>query len=278
MMAIIGRVLVISALAASATACGAAQSKQGVKGRYVNSNGLKIYYEVHGAGKPLVLLHGAFATAEGWQPLLPTLTKTRQIIAIELQGHGHTADRDTPLSFEQMADDTAAVLRELKISSADVFGYSMGGTAALALAIRHPSLVGKLAILGSGTGSARDTYDPATYKQMKSMTPQNFNFPVLKDPYTRVAPDPSKWPVLVAKLMKMEDDFKGFPAASVKSIKAQTLIMMGDRDAVLPEHAVEVFRLIPNSKLAIFPGGDHFMLFTSTDKILATLVPFLDAK
>lgn len=240
-------------------------------------NGLKMYYEVHGAGQPLVLLHGAFGTAEGWGGILPTLAAKHQVIVVELQGHGHTGDIDRPLSFERMAVDVAALLEQLGIKKADVFGYSMGGGVALALAIQHPDRVRKLAILGATAGATKNTYDAETYKQLKSITPETFNFPQVKDPYTRVAPDPSKWPLLVAKIVQMDDDFKGFAEKDTKGIKAHTLIMMGDHDGVRPEHAVEMFRLIPNAQLAIFPGGDHFFLYMHPDKLLSTLEPFLDA-
>jgi pimeloyl-ACP methyl ester carboxylesterase len=249
--------------------------QQGEQGKYAAVNGLKMYYEVHGSGKPLVLLHGAFGTVEGWATILPQLAKTRKVIAVELQGHGHTGDIDRPLSYEQMANDTAALLQHLKIKEADVFGYSMGGGVALALAIKHPDLVGKIAILGAGTGTPKDTYEPESYQQFKSITPENFHFPQVKDPYVKVAPDPSKWPTLVAKIIKMEENFKGFAEKDAKAIKAQTLVMMGDHDAVRPEHAVEVFRLIPNAQLAIIPG-DHFLLFMNPERVLFALLPFLD--
>ncbi len=267
----------VSFSASSASARKESTVNPSVQGKYAEVNGLKMYYEIHGAGKPLVLLHGAFGSAEGWGGLLPMLAKTRQVIVVELQGHGHTGDIERPLSFNQMAEDTAAILRQLKIEKADVFGYSMGGSVALALAMKHPELVGRLAILGAGTGATKDTYDPEGYKQFKSMTPENFNFPQLKDPYTRKAPDPSKWPVLVAKIIAMDDDFKGFAEKDVKAIIAPTLIMMGDRDVVRPEHAVAMMRLIPHSQLAIFPGGDHFLPFMSPEKIAAALTLFLDA-
>jgi pimeloyl-ACP methyl ester carboxylesterase len=247
------------------------------EGSYARVNGLKMYYEAHGTGEPLVLLHGAFGTAEGWGTVLPNLVKSHRVIVVELQGHGRTADIDRPLSFEQMAEDTAALLQQLKIQKTDVFGYSMGGGVAVALAIKHPNLVRKLAILGAGTGATKDTYDPESYKQFKSMTPENFNFPQVKDPYLKLAPDPSKWPVLVSKIIKMDDNFKGFAEKDVKSIKAETLVMMGDHDAVRPEHAAEVARLIPNAQLAIIQGGDHFVLFINPDKVLSILMPFLDA-
>ena len=246
------------------------------KGSYASVNGLKMYYEIHGSGQPLVLLHGSFGFIEGWATVLPTLVKTHQVIAVELQGHGHTNDLDRPLTYEQMAEDVAALLQQLKIKDADLFGYSMGGTVALGIAIRHPELVRKLAILGSCAGSPRDAFEPEAYKQYQSI-PADFAPPVLKAPYDRMSPDPSQWLVLVAKVKNMGRDFKGYSAAELKTIKAQALIMFGDREGIRPEHAVEMYRLIPNSQLAIFPGGDHFMLFISPDKVLATLAPFLDA-
>lgn len=253
-----------------------ASANQDPRGQYAEVNGLKMYYEVHGRGKPLVLLHGGFGTAEGWAQILPTLTRTRQVIIIEQQGHGHTPDRDAPLSYDQMAEDTAALLKQIKVQNADVFGYSDGGVVGLRLAMKHPELVGKLAVLGSNTGSLQATYDKATYEQFLSL-PDDFAPPVLKEPYDRVAPDKSKWPVLVRKIKQLGRDFPGFPDKDIKSIKAPTLIMQGDRDPVKPEHGVEMMRLIPNSQLAIFPGGDHFVLYTKPDMVVETFMTFFDA-
>ena len=175
-----------------------------------------------------------------------------------------------------MADDTAALLKHLKIEQADFFGYSMGGNVALAVAIRHPNLVGRVAVNGSHYGKMEDAYEPETFKQFKSL-PADFAPAVLKDPYDKVAPDPKQWPVLVAKIKKMGLEFKGFAREDMKAIKAPVLITLGDRDGVRPEHAVEMFRLIPNAQLAVFPGGDHFLLWTSPDKVLSPIAAFLDA-
>jgi pimeloyl-ACP methyl ester carboxylesterase len=241
-------------------------------GQYATVNGLKMYYEAHGRGKPLVLLHGAF----GWATVYPTLAKDRRVIAIELQGHGHTADIDRPLTYEQMADDTAALLKYLKIEQADFFGYSMGGNVGLAVAIRHPKLVRKLAINGSHYGRLEDAYDAEAFRQFKSL-PSDFAPAVLKDPYDKVAPDPKQWPTLVAKIKKMGLEFKGFARDDMKSIKAPVLVTLGDRDAVRVEHAVEMFRLIPNAELAVFPGADHLLLWQNPEKMLPTIAAFLNA-
>jgi pimeloyl-ACP methyl ester carboxylesterase len=239
---------------------------------YAVVNGLKMYYEIHGTGKPLVLLHGAF----GWATVYPSLAKNRQVIAVELQGHGHTGDIDRPLSIEQMADDTAALLEHLKIGKADFFGYSMGGNVALGIAIRHPNVVDRLAINGSNFGKIEDAYEPETFKQFKSLS-ADFAPPMLKDAYDKVAPDPRQWPVLVAKIKKMGLEFKGFTREEMKSIKARVLITLGDRDGVRLEHAVEMFRLIPSAQLAVFPGGDHLLLWTSPETVLSPIAAFLDA-
>jgi pimeloyl-ACP methyl ester carboxylesterase len=243
-----------------------------IQGHFASVNGLKMYYEVHGTGRPLVLLHGAFGFATDF----PILAKDRQVIAVELQGHGHTADIDRPLTYEQMADDTTALLKTLGIEQADVFGYSMGGNVGLALAIRHPKLVRKLAINGSHYGKLEDAYEPEAARQFMSL-PADFAPPILKAPYDKVAPDPKQWPTLVAKIKKMGAEFKGFTRDDLKSIKAPVLITIGDRDGVRPEHVVEMFRLIPNAQLAVFPGADHFLLFQSPEKLLPTIATFFDA-
>jgi pimeloyl-ACP methyl ester carboxylesterase len=252
-----------------------AQDRQ-TKGTFASVNGLKMYYETYGDGMPLVLLHGAFGFADGWSSVLPTLTKTRKVIVIELQGHGHTGDIDRPLTYEQLAEDTVELLKQLKIQRADFFGYSMGGTVALGVAIRYPDLARKVAVLGSSAGRPKETYEPKSYQQFQSL-PADFAPPILKGPYDKTAPDPARWPILVQKIKSMGPAFKGYSEKELRSIRAQVLVMQGDRDGVRPEHAVEIYRLVQNAQLAVFPGGDHFMLFQSPDKVMAALVPFLDA-
>lgn len=247
-------------------------SDQPVIRDYASVNGLRMYYEIHGSGSPLVLLHGAFGVAN----VFPQLTSNHKLIAIELQGHGHTADIDRPLTFEQMADDTAALLRQLGIEQADFFGYSMGGNVGLAIAIRHPGLVRKLVVNGSNAGKIEAAYDAASLAQFQSL-PEDFAPPMLKEPYDKVAPDPAKWPVLVGKIKTMGLEFQGFSQDSLKSIEAEVMITAGDRDVVRPEHAVEMFRLIPNSQLAIYPGADHFLIWQFPDRMFPAITAFLNA-
>lgn len=266
-----------AAVAVGALSTAALQEKAVKKdstGRHADVNGLKMYYEVHGSGPPLVLLHGALGVAEAWASVLPALLPNRQVIILEQQGHGRTADRSGPLTYEQMAEDTAALLKQLHVRRADIFGYSDGGIVGLGVAIRHPALVRRLAILGANTGKLSEVYDPKFYAEYQSL-PADFTPKELKEPYDPVAPDPTKWPVLVAKIKDLGRDFKGYSVQEVKSIKASTLIMLGDRDVVRPEHAVEMFRMIPDARLAILPGSDHFVLFTSPEKVLGILTPFL---
>ena len=243
-------------------------------GEYASVNGLKMYYEIHGTGQPLILLHGSFLSAT----VYPTLAEGRQVIAVDMQGHGRTADIDRPFSFEQMADDTAALLKHLKIEQTDVFGYSMGGTIGLALAIKHPNLVRRLAIYGSVYRNMEESYSPENLKDWKSINPETFAPKDIKDPYEKMSPAPN-WKGLVAKGLQMEKDFKGFTPEQMKAIKAEVFIGVGDHNDISLKHAVEMHNLIPKSQLAIFPNTDHVVLMMNpdTNKVLPQIKEFLNA-
>jgi pimeloyl-ACP methyl ester carboxylesterase len=255
---------------------------------YAPVNGLKMYYEVHGSGRPLVLLHGAFNTIDlAFGMLIPELSKTRQVIAVEMQGHGRTADIDRPFSFQAMADDIAALLKYLKTDSADVFGYSMGGGVALQLAIRHPEVVKKLII-----ASAVYKYEGWTAETraiLPTLTPEIFEGSPIKTEYDRLAPDPKHWTQFVNKMKQFVITPYDFSAEKIRAIKSPTLIITGDGDGVLPEHAVEMFRLrhgkymidfspAPATQLAIFPGTSHISVMMQKDWLLSMITPFLDAR
>lgn len=263
----------MGAVVLSTTMAGAGETKR----EYIDIDGLKMYYEVHGQGRPLVLLHGAFGTADSWDAILPHLVPSRQVIVIEQQGHGRTLDRHGPLRIEKMADDTAMLLRSIGVKSADVFGYSNGGLVGLSVAMRHPGLVNRLAVLGAHVGSVKACYERNVFLQLMAL-PDDFAPPALRDPYDRVSPDKSRWPVLVKKIKELARDFRGFSASEVRSIQAPTLIMQGDRDVVRPEHAVEMMRLIPNSRLAVLANADHFILQQQPEAVTRVLVSFLDSK
>ncbi|GAB4436296.1 MAG: alpha/beta hydrolase [Anaerolineae bacterium] len=258
-----------------------------VQGQYVNVNGLKMYYEIHGEGQPLVLLHGAFsAIGTSFGKLLPELAKTRQVIAFELQGHGHTADIDRPLSYEQMADDTAAALQQLGIEKADFFGYSMGSAVVLQVAIRHPELVRKLVF--ASVSYKLDGLHPGLMDGLQQMTPNMMYGSPWHEEYKQIAPRPEDFDTLFTKVMQMDKDLKDIPDETIAAIQAPALFIIGDSDIVRPEHAVEMFRLFgggimgdtpegpPDSQLAILPGTTHVTLVDRTDLLLPIIPSFLD--
>ncbi len=223
---------------------------------YASVNGLKMYYEIQGTGRPLVLLHGGVCTIEVCLgKIRAPLAKSWKTIAIEQQGHGRTADVDRPLSYEQMAEDTAALLRQLKVGNADFFGYSMGGSIALAIAMRHPDLVRKVVIIG--TPYNNDGLIPGLVENFKNLKPEEIP-QEFRDAYAKTSPHPEKWPLLVEKIKSMLLDSKGFRPEEMKSIQAPAMVMIGDADIVRPEHAVEMYRLLPHGQLGVLPASTHF--------------------
>jgi pimeloyl-ACP methyl ester carboxylesterase len=256
---------------------------------YATLDELDLYYEVHGEGPPLLLLHGAYMTADMMAPLAQALAATRQVIVPEMQAHGRTADVDRPLSYEQMADDMALLLGHLGHEQADVAGYSMGGGAALQLAIRHPGLVRRLVV-----ASASYRYDgmpEEAIAMFPSITPEMFAGSPMETEYKRLAPRPDDFPLLVEKLKTLDTTDFAWPEEDVRAIPAPTLIMLGDSDGVRLEHAVELFRLrgggvmgdlsgMPQSQLAVLPGTSHFVppgsgMLDRQDWLVAMIQPFL---
>ncbi|MGH8827649.1 MAG: alpha/beta fold hydrolase, partial [Jiangellaceae bacterium] len=255
---------------------------------YAPVNGLDLYYEMHGTGQPLVLLHGAFsAIGTSFGKVLPDLAETRQVIGLEMQAHGRTADIDRPLSLEQMADDTAAVLRHLGIAQADIFGYSMGAAIALHVAIRHPDVVRKL-VLASVSYNMGGIH-PGLMDGLGEMKPEMMFGSPWHEEYTRIAPHPEDFATLFDKKTQMDRGIKDLPAETVRAIKAPTLLVIGDSDLIRPEHAVEMFRLLgggvfgdtpaglPSSQLAILPGTSHVTVVDRADLLLSIIPSFLDA-
>jgi pimeloyl-ACP methyl ester carboxylesterase len=254
---------------------------------YAPVNGLQMYYEIHGSGRPLILLHGNLSTIEvDFGRILPSLARARQVIAVEQQAHGHTADIDRPLSIQNWADDTAALLRHLGIGNADFFGYSSGSAVAMELAIQRPELVRKLAV--ASFAYQLDGLHPGLLEGIAGLTPEALAGTPFEEAYAKSAPNPDDWPTLISKITQMDQDLPEWPPEAIQSLAAPVLLIIGDSDIVRPEHAVETFRLLgggvigdlvglPRSRLAILPGTTHLTLVHRGDWLASMLAEFLDA-
>lgn len=252
---------------------------------YSEVNGILMYYEIYGDGKPLVLLHGGGSTIQTtFGRVLPLFSKDRQLICVELQAHGRTGDRNTGISFEQDADDVAALLKNLNIEKADFFGFSNGGTTALQIAIRHQQLCNR--IVAGSVLLKRDGTFPQFWEFMKNGTfdqmPQQY-----KDAFLEVTPDLVKLHTMYEKCSERMINFSDVPDNLLKSIQSPVLLVNGDADVASSEHIVAMSRLIPNSKLAIIPGGHGAYIgeittltpgYTSNEFIIPIIEKFLAEK
>jgi pimeloyl-ACP methyl ester carboxylesterase len=235
----------------------------------------------------MVLLHGGFGSTGMFEPILPPLAFNRQVITVDLQGHGRTADIDRPLSFESMADDIAALIKRLELKQADVAGYSLGGGTALQTAIRHPDVVRKLVLVS--TPYKKDGWYPEMREGMASMSAEGMTQTPLYPAYVAIAPKPEDWPrfvTKVAQLLRQSYDW----TAGVSALKMPTMIVAGDADGLPPAHAVQFFELLgggkrdggwdgsgmSNARLAILPGTTHYNIVASS-ALAAAIIPFLDA-
>jgi pimeloyl-ACP methyl ester carboxylesterase len=276
-------------LAMSSSVFAQTRTATAVKTGYAPVNGLKMYYEIHGAGEPLILLHGGVGSTEMFNEILPSLSSTRQVITVDLQAHGRTADIDRPLRYEAMADDIAALIKYLGFPKADVMGYSVGGGVAMRTAVQHPESVRKLVVV-SATFKADGWYPEirAGMAQMGAGAAEPMKKTPMYQMYARIA-NPADWPTLLTKLgdlLRKDYDW----SEDVAAIKAPTLLVFGDADAVRTAHAVQFFELLGGGKrdagwdgsgmstarLAILPGVTHYTIFSSPT-LASTITPFLDA-
>lgn len=259
-------------------------------GHYAPVNGLQLYYELHGTDEPLVLVHGGLGTIGMFAPLLPSLAESRQVIAVELQACGHTADIDRPMSFEAMADDIAALIEYLGLEKADILGYSMGGGVALQTAIRHPQRVRRLVVISFPCAS-RGWYSEI-HQAMGTISAEVAKTWVgspMHQAYVAVAPRPEDWPTMAAKTGQMVAQVHDW-SAEVAALKMPTMLVMGDADSIRPAYIAEMFGLLgggqrdggwggegmSNARLAILPGTTHYDIIGSPT-LAASLLPFLDA-
>lgn len=264
-----------------------------VKSGYAPVDGLKLYYEIHssqghGAGVPLILLHGGIMSTDSWTGEMPVLSASREVIAVDLQAHGRTADIDRPMSCEAMADDIAALMGYLHIDQADVMGYSLGGCVALRFAIQHPGMLRKLVLVS--TVFRRDGWYPEGQAAMSRPLPSELiKQSPLYQTYARVAPRPQDWEVFLTKLHELLSKDYDF-SIEVRGVKVPTLLIFGDADAIRPEHEIEFFELLgggkkdpgwdgsgmPDSRLAILPGTTHYNI-TASPMLPTIATQFLDA-
>jgi pimeloyl-ACP methyl ester carboxylesterase len=220
---------------------------------YVSVNGLRMYYELHGAGgTPLVLIHGGGSTiGTNFGRVLPLLSRTRRVIAVEVQAHGHTRDIDRPFTFEQDADDVAALLDSLHLAKADILGFSNGGTTALQIGIRHPAKVNRLVIASSNF--KRDGMQAGFWDFMEKGTYADMPKPY-ETAYLKITPSQEGVHAMQARDAKRMLAFKDIPDAAIRGIHAPALVIVGDKDVIRPEHALDLSRTLPNARLCILPG------------------------
>jgi pimeloyl-ACP methyl ester carboxylesterase len=265
-----------------------ASAQQRPPSGYAPVNGLNMYYEVHGTGDPVVLLHGSFMTiTNNWTGWIGELSKTRQVIAVELQGHGRTADIRRDFSYENLADDVAALLDHLKIPSADLIGYSMGGGVAMQCAIRHPDKVRKVVSI-SGV-FRHDGWVKEALDLLPQLTSEALKDSPIEIEYKRLSSTPTEFSSFVRRVLAMDLKPYDFGADKLKATKAPMLFIHGDADGVRLEHIAEMFRLKGGeifgdvrarsaSRLAILPNTTHITLMERMPVIVPMVNDFLDAK
>ena len=256
-------------------------------GEYADINGLHMYYEIHGKGAPLLLIHGGLCTIEVcFGPLIEKLQTSRQVIAVELQGHGHTADIDRPLRGDLLASDMSALLKQLKIEKADVLGYSIGADVAYELAKSNPAQVNKLITLSLMTSKAGGY--PEMFQGTSGMKADMFKGSPWLEAYNKTAPHPENFQMLLDKIGGWSASFKDEPIENVKGLKMPVMLVIGDSDMVRPEHAAELFRALgggvfgdmspmPAARLAVLPGTTHVGLISRAGWMAEMVNEFLDA-
>lgn len=257
-------------------------------GEYARLGQLELYYETLGAGRPLVLIHGSLMTVSLMNDYPALLAAHRQVISVELQGHGHTRDIGRPLRYELMADDIAALLDHLGVTQADVFGYSTGAGVALQFAFRHPGRLRRLAAM-SVTYRTDGLHPEMRAAQDVGGTLEQLSGSPYHRAYEAAAPDPALWPELVRKVLDLDAQPQDWPAAQVSAITSPTMLVVADSDIVRLEHAVEMFHLLgggiagdihglPSSRLAVVPGTTHTGLCDRAQWVVPMIAEFLDGE
>ena len=239
---------------------------------YASVNGLQLYYETYGSGRPLVLLHGGLMTIDlNFGPLLEPLAADRRVLAVELQGYGHTADTERPMTIEALAGDVVALLDHLQIAEADVFGFSLGGLVASGIAVGSPTRVGKL-IVASADPHRPPGRESVPLDEDRMPTPADVQ--AMRDAYDAVAPDPAHFDEFAARTTEMVHTFPGW-TDELRSLQTPTLLVFGDRDFSPLRDLAELVDLLPDVQLAVLPGATHVGLIRRTAEMLALITSFL---
>ena len=278
------KLLLLANIMSAAAYSNAQQIKPASTG-YAPANGTKVYYEVYGEGKPLILLHGAFCTLDmTWGELIPKLAKSRKVIALELQGHGHTPYTERKLSRETLANDVEKVMDHLKIDSADVAGYSFGGQVAYQFAIQSPKRLRKLVIISSVYKS--EGWVPEVNEAFKFMKPEHLSNSPLQVAYDKVAPDKTKWTKFLEQMLELIDVPFNMGDENIAKLTAPVLIISGDNDGMDKVELAKTYKLLgggiaagmqpmPASRLAIVPNQDHVGLMNQTGVLFEYMDGFL---
>ena len=263
-------------------------AQQGPTTGYAPVNGLNMYYEVHGSGEPVVLLHGGFMTiTNNWEGWIRELSRTRKVIAVEMQGHGRTADIPRELDSENHADDVAALLKYLKVSRADLIGYSMGGDVAMQVAVRHPDQVRRVVVISSTF--RRDGMTQEGLDAMATLTAEAFKGSPLEAEYRRLSPTPDRFSHFVERMVAAFSKGNDLSADQLRSTTAPMFFIHGDADGIRLQHVAEMFRLKGGevhgdlgprsaSRLAILPNATHVTLMERMSIIVPMVNDFLDAE
>ncbi|HEY3483717.1 MAG TPA: alpha/beta hydrolase [Streptomyces sp.] len=259
-------------------------------GSYAKVNGLEMYYEVHGpdaatatgaasdGSRPLVLLHGGVLTIDlCFGALLPLLARTRRVIAVELQGHGHTADIDREMTVPALSSDVLALMDELGVEQADFFGFSLGGLTALQTAVARPERVGRL-VIASTEYRPDGYYDEILHPEQhwgSARLPSEADFQEMAGAYARTAPDPAHFQDFLAKCTATAHSHPGWSDEELRALAVPTLMVIGDTDFVRIDHAADMLRLIPDAELAVLPATTHMQVTHRTTALVPMLEEFL---
>jgi pimeloyl-ACP methyl ester carboxylesterase len=253
-------------------------------GKYVNVNGMKMYYEVSGKGNPIVVLHGAHMDIMSMGKIIPMLAESHQVYAIEFQGHGHTEDIDRAITYQNLADDVADFMDAAGLEKANVFGYSMGGQVGLQLAISYPQKVNKL--IAASIAYDLEGWQPGYSEFIPQMTPEMFlSMPFFAEKHKKSA-DPEAYVAFLKKMIALESESMALEE-DVKKMKTPVLIIAGDSDVATLEHIVSMFKLLgggvmgdmgkplPESRLAVLPATSHTAVINQSELLIAFIEPFL---